>query len=120
MRLTLSLDAWLCEPFAMARTSRRRRTNPRDPLPQPQSEWRWQTLPVWIALTGGVAVGWYIAALGAEFRIANWSFYVLLVFIALFSFGLSRIVNRYVMAWTAKRRARGQEKRILKDPTSRR
>jgi hypothetical protein len=77
-------------------------------------------LPVWIALTGGVAVGWYIAAAGAEFRIANWAFYVLLVFIALFSFGLSRIVNRYVMIWMAKRRARSQEKRILKDPTSRR
>ena len=104
----------------MARTSRRRRTNPRDPLLQPQPEWRWRTLPVWIALTGGVAAGWYIAAMGADFRIANWSFYVLLVFIALFSFGLSRIVNRYVMIWMAKRRARGQEKRILKDPTSRR
>jgi hypothetical protein len=104
----------------MARTSRRRRINPRDPLTQPQPEWNWRTLPVWIALTGGMAAGWYIAAAGAEFRVEDWSFYVLLVIIALFSFGLSRIVNRYTMAWVARRRARSQEKRILKDPTSRR
>lgn len=102
------------------RSSRRRRPNPRDPLSQPAPDWRWRTLPVWIALTGGVALGWYIAALGAEFRVDDWSFYVLLVFIALFSFGLSRIVNRYTMIWVARRRARSQEKRILKDPTSRR
>ena len=75
---------------------------------------------MWIALTGGSSIGWYIAAAGAQFRFDDWAFYVLLVVIALFSFGLSRIVNRYTMIWVARRRAKGQEKRILKDPSSRR
>jgi hypothetical protein len=34
--------------------------------------------------------------------------------------GLWRVVNRYVMIWVARRRKRGQEKRILKDPAARR
>ena len=83
----------------MARTSRRRRPNPRDPLSQPQPEWHWQTLPVWIALTGGVAAGWYIAALGAENNIANWSFYVLLVFIALLLVGWAYAWRKGYLQW---------------------
>jgi hypothetical protein len=99
---------------------RRRRASPRDPLSQPAPEWHWRTLPVWLALTGGVTIGWYIAAVGAEFRIADWAFWVLLAFVGLFSFGLSRVISRYTAIWAAKRRARSKEKRILKDPLSRR
>jgi hypothetical protein len=102
----------------MAR-SRRRRYSPRDPASIPQPTWRWRTLPVWIALTGGFTAGWYVAALGAQFRVDSWAFYVLLAFVAMFSFGLSRIINRYTVIWIAKRRASRQEKRILKDPTRR-
>ncbi len=103
--------------MAVAR-NRRRRPGQRDLLTPPS--WRWRTLPVWLALTGGITIGWYIAAAGANFVYEAWSFYTLIVVIALFSFGLSRVVNRYTAIWVARRRAAKQEKRILKDPTSRR
>jgi len=98
--------------------NRPRRPGQKDPLQAP--EWRWRTLPVWIALTGGTVIGWYIAAAGANFRYEAWSFYVLIALLFLFSMGLSRVVNRYTAIWIAKRRRRSQEKRILKDPASRR
>lgn len=104
----------------MTARNRRKRVNPRDPLSQPAPNWQWRTLPVWIALTGGAVIGWYIAAIGAGFDYDSWAFYVLLGLLFLFSMGLSRIVNRYTAIWVAKRRSRGQEKRILKDPSSRR
>jgi hypothetical protein len=100
--------------------ARQRRYSRRDPLSQPPPVWKWRTLPVWLALTGGIAIGWYIAAIGANFRVGDGSFYVLLVVIAGFSFGLSRIVAYYTTRWVARRRARSQEKRILKEPGSRR
>jgi hypothetical protein len=101
---------------------RQRRPNPRDPLSQPPPDWRWRTLPVWIALTGGMVAGWYIGTAGSRtpFEYETWSFVVLIGLLFLFSMGLSRVVNRYAMIWVAKRRRRGQEKRILKDPSARR
>lgn len=111
--------AALCHAFDMTR-ARQRRYSKRDVLSQGAPVWKWRTLPVWLALTGGIAVGWYIAAIGAEFHVDNWAFYVLLAVIAGFSFGLSRIVSYYTARWVARRRARTQEKRILKDPGSRR
>jgi len=102
----------------MARS--RRRTAPRDPLTQATPNWKWRTLPVWLALTGGVVIGWYIAAVGAGFKVENWAFYILLVFVAAFSFGLSRIVSWFTGRWVARRRAKSADKRILKDPASRR
>jgi hypothetical protein len=98
--------------------NRPRRPGQKDPLQPP--EWRWRTLPVWIALTGGMVAGWYIAAAGAPSPSTGWSFFVLIALLFLFSLGLSRIVNRYTTIWIAKRRKRSQEKRILKDPASRR
>ena len=103
--------------MAVAR-NRRRRPGQREPLAPPS--WKWRTLPVWLALWGGMSIGWYIAAIGSSYQVEPWAYYVLLGIIALFSLGLSVVVNRYTYTWVAKRRASRQEKRILKDPASRR
>ncbi len=103
----------------MAR-NQRRRPNPRDLLSQPAPSWHWRTLPVWLALTGGIVIGWYIAAVGANWRLDRWSVIALYVVLSLFSFGLSRIISRYTAIWVARRRARTSEKRILSSPETRR
>lgn len=87
-------------------------------IPAPPT-WRWRTLPVWLALTGGLVAGWYIAAAGSRVSIDRWSYIVVLVVMAGFSAGLSRVVSRYTAIWMMRRRQRG-EKRILSDPSSRR
>ena len=67
-----------------------------------------------------MSICWYIAAMCRTYQVEPWAYYVLLGIIALFSLGLSVVVNHYTYAWVAKRRASRQEKRILKDPASRR
>jgi hypothetical protein len=88
--------------------------------------WKWRTLPVWMALTGGFVVGWYIAAIGAGFPYQSFSWPIVVLYIGLagFSFGLSRIVNRGAAAWVqrrklAKERKAEPEKRILSAPDMR-
>ena len=105
----------------MAR-KRRRRVDPRNPLAQPAPVWRWRTLPVWLALTGGFVLGWYVAALGTGWNPDRWSYFTLLAVLAGFSFGLSRIMSRYTARWIARRRAARdkKEERILRSPTTRR
>ena len=104
----------------MAR-KRRRRIDATSPLAQGTPVWRWRTLPVWIALNGGFILGWYVAAIGSDFRPAEWSFYALITAISLFSLGLSRMFGRrFIEPWAARRRAARQQKRILSSPTSRR
>lgn len=99
---------------------RRRRVEPKSgtTLREPPN-WKWSTLPVYIALTGGFVIGWYVAAAGALFRLQPWAQWVLFGGLALFSFGLSRVVSYYVALWMARRKAKSerQGKRILSDPT---
>jgi antibiotic biosynthesis monooxygenase (ABM) superfamily enzyme len=102
----------------MTRNAQRRRAA-RDVRPQ-TPQWRWVTLPVWLALTGGMIAGWYLGTAGSGWNYEPWSFWALLIVLFLFSFGLSRIVSRLMAGWVAKRRSARQEKRILKDPLTRR
>ena len=101
---------------------RGRRFDPRNPLTQDVPRWQWRTLPVWLALTGGFIAGWYVAAIGAQWRLNNWTVIALYVVLALFSFGLSRIITRVTAIWVARRRAARDRdgKRILSEPTTRR
>jgi hypothetical protein len=110
---------------------RSRRFDPRNPLAQDAPRWRWRTLPVWLALTGGFIAGWYVGLFGAGLDIGSagariaaepWSQITLYVVLALFSFGLSRVITRVTAIWIARRRAaRGrEEKRILSEPATRR
>lgn len=86
----------------------------------PAPSWRWRTLPVWLALTGGFTIGWYVAAIGAEWRLATWALIAMYVVLSLFSFGLSRIISRFTAIWVARRRRGKDEKRILSSPETRR
>jgi hypothetical protein len=97
---------------------RRRRIDSRDPA-QGLPVWRWRTLPVYLALTGGFVVGWYVAAFSGGLTFDNFG-QILPVWIVLmaFSLGLSRVVARYTAIWAAKRRAAKSEKRILSNPAS--
>jgi uncharacterized membrane protein YcjF (UPF0283 family) len=99
---------------------KRRRIDPRSPLAQRFPEWRWRTLPVWLALTGGFVLGWYVAAIGTAFQPDRWSYFTLLAVLALFSFGLSRVITRVTAMWLARRRTARDEKRILSEPATRR
>lgn len=101
---------------------RRQRSDPRAPATKTPPVWRWRTLPVWMALTGGFCAGWYVAAFGAD-SVTNektWSWVSLYVVLALSSFGLSRVMTRYTTGFMLRRRARGpEEKRILPNPAAR-
>lgn len=101
---------------------RRQRSDPRAPATKTPPVWRWRTLPVWMALTGGFCAGWYVGAFGGN-SLTNqkfWSLAILYVVLALSSFGLSRIMTRYTTGFMLRRRARGtEEKRILPNPGAR-
>ena len=101
---------------------KRRRIDPRSPLAQSGPVWRWRTLPVWLALTGGFVLGWYVAAIGTGWNPDRWSYFTLLAVLAGLSFGLSRILSRYTALWIARRRTAQakKEERILSSPTTRR
>ena len=100
----------------------RRRSDPRNPLNQIMPTWRWRTLPVWVALTGGFVLGWYVAAVGARFAVDLWATWMLWIGLACLSFGLSRIMSRYTTRWMLHRRASRERKqdRILSEPPTRR
>ena len=84
---------------------RRKRTEQR-PIPG-RPQWRWRTLPVWLALTGGFTIGWYVAAAGAgtDHWPGGWSYYVQLAVVLAFSFGLSRVFSYLVAMRVQRRRA---------------
>jgi hypothetical protein len=96
----------------MARKRRRKRTvehgtgrtMPVDP------NWRWKTLPVWLALTGGFVAGWYVSAFGAPVPpgTGDWSWWVLIAALTGFSFGLSRVVRWLVERTVVRRRLERQ------------
>lgn len=90
----------------MARKRRSRRPDPRLSRMLPaEPGWRWRTLPVWLALTGGFVAGWYVAAIGGATS-GGWSYVVLLIALAGFSLGLSRLVRWLVERRIVRRRAR--------------
>lgn len=103
---------------------RRKRIDPKTVI-QNAPSWKWRTLPVWMALTGGFILGWYVAAFGAQFGVDQWAVIVLYVVLAGSSFGLSRIISRYtalrmMKRKLAKERGAAPEKRILSAPEARR
>lgn len=68
--------------------------------------WRWRTLPVWLALTGGFVAGWYVSALGVGRQPDSWSYFVLLAVLGGFSVGLSQITRYLMERWMVRRKAR--------------
>lgn len=98
---------------------RRKRTAARGTSLPELPAWRWRTLPVWLALTGGFVLGWYVAAAGARISVETWAYITVLIVMAGFSAGLSRVVSRATALWVMRRKQRA-EKRILSDPSSRR
>ena len=91
----------------MARKRRRQRPDPRLARMMPADPgWRWRTLPVWLALTGGFIIGWYVAAFGSDSFPTGWSYWVHFIVLTGFSLGLSRIVRWRTERWVARRRAR--------------
>lgn len=110
----------------MARRRRQKRPDPRQARMMPANPgWRWTTLPVWLALTGGFIAGWYVAALGAldagDVWPGGWSYIVQLVVLIGFSLGLSRLMRWLTERWLARRRIKAaaaatQEARPHKRP----
>jgi hypothetical protein len=85
-------------------------------------EWRWRTLPVWLAFTGGFIVAWYVYLIGSGGAnpglVANVLFYLALIG---FSVGLSRITSRLVVRWRLRRLRQAQvapQARKESQPTS--
>ncbi len=96
----------------MARKRRSKRPDPREmrrgrPVPM-NPGWRWRTLPVFLALTGGFLAGWYVASWGTGVMPAPWSWAYITQFVVLigFSFGLSRITSWLMARWMVSRRAK--------------
>jgi hypothetical protein len=84
---------------------RRKRVDPRQARMLPaQPGWRWRTLPVWLALTGGFTIGWYVAAFGSGRYPDNWSYFVQLAVLSGFALGLSRIMRWLTERWILRRR----------------
>jgi hypothetical protein len=91
----------------MARKRRARRPDPRLARMMPaEPGWKWRSLPVWIALTGGFVLGWYVNMLGVGQQADGIPFYIFFVVLFGFSLGLSRVVRWRTERWVAARRAR--------------
>jgi hypothetical protein len=90
------------------RKRRARRLDPRlNPALLQKPEWRWRTLPVWVALTGGFVLGWYVAAIASPIQPEQWSYLISLAVLAGFWFGVSRmLVRRFIDPIIARRRAK--------------
>jgi Flp pilus assembly protein TadB len=94
---------------AMTRKRRYRRPDPRLSRMMPeQPGWRWRTLPVWLALTGGFVVGWYVDLIGSGVDPGLGAYVMLYVAIGGFSLGLSRIVRWMTERYVARRRLQKQ------------
>lgn len=60
--------------------------------------YRWRTLPVWMALTGGFVVGWYVCAIGVgKIPSGSWAYWVMFLATTAFAFGLSRLTTTLVV-----------------------
>lgn len=70
-------------------------------------EWRWRTLPVWVALAGGFVIGWFV---GTAWFGEDISYYVWVAAFGGFWFGISRMIGRLLIdPIVARRRLRRQE-----------
>lgn len=76
--------------------------------------WKWLTLPVWLALTGGFILGWYVNAVGTGVVAPTWSAPSIIFYVALlgFSVGLSQISGW----WFARRRMERRAKTAAASP----
>lgn len=91
----------------MAR-KRRRRQNVDQALAALTSrpDWRWRTLPVWVALTGGFVLGWFVGVAWA----GDISYYIWVFVLGGFWFGIARIIGRLLIdPLIARRRLRARE-----------
>ena len=68
--------------------------------------WRWRTLPVWVALTGGFSLGFEIASLGVGLEPSGWSRLIGYAGLLAFGIALSRLWSWYVSRWVMRRQAR--------------
>lgn len=68
--------------------------------------WRWRTLPVWLTLTGGFLIGYYIASLGAGVRPDRWAYFIQLAVLLGFAAGLSRITRWLTERFVVRRRGK--------------
>ncbi len=86
-------------PKSAAGAAAGRRFEPSGNLPS----WRWATLPVWLALTGGFILGYY--ALLIDSGVAPGTGATILFYAALigFSLGLSRITSVLIVRWRTRR-----------------
>ena len=92
----------------MARKRRARRPDPRQVrtmMPE-NPGWRWRTLPVWLALTGGFILGFYVCLFATRVDPETWGWVALYVAVGGFSLGLSRLVRWLTERWVARRRAK--------------
>lgn len=83
---------------------------------QEWSGWRWRTLPVWLAITGGFVLGWWVAAVGGP---DGGSYLIQVAVLAAFALGLSRISNRWAARWMARRRLNRSRSEGALPPSSR-
>ena len=90
----------------MARKRRPKRPDSRQLQAAVTPHWRWRTLPVWLALTGGFVAGWYVAAFGAGRHPGGTAYIILVIALVGFAIGLSQITSWLTRRWMLRRRAR--------------
>ena len=67
------------------------------PVPPPLPEWRWRTLPVFFALSGGLFFGCWIGVLVGLADAEGLAFWIPLAFALPFSFALARVSTRFML-----------------------
>ncbi len=101
----------------MARKRRPKRPDTRQARAVPEwPRWKWRTMPVWLALTGGFVLGWWVAAVGGP---AGISYLIQVAVLVVFALGLSRISNRWAARWWARRRLNRSRAASPSPPASR-
>lgn len=90
--------------MARKRRERNRGLTPRPGAVPSKPVWKWRTVPVLLAVTGGFTLGWYVAAIGAGQTPGGGAYIILLVVMLGFALGLSRITSYWTAVWIARRR----------------
>jgi hypothetical protein len=89
----------------MSRKRRRKPVDPRIARLMPENPgWKWRTLPVYLAITGGFLLGYRIASFGAGVSPDRWAFAIDTAVLIAFGLGLARISRWLTERWVVRRR----------------
>jgi hypothetical protein len=93
----------------MSRKRRRKHVDPRLARLLPERPgWKWRTLPVYLALTGGFLIGYRVASYGAGITPGGWAFWTDFAVLIAFGLGLARISRWLTERWVVRRRLQRQ------------